>query len=162
MNIFAIRQMPGIIPATGKLVLKLYYDLNKYTVTYVFENPVPAGAQLPPVETKYAGDKVHTPAPSVPGYIFSGWTVQTPAGLEYKNGEFVMPAANVMLKGKFTAGEAAYKIEHYLMNDQGTYENVVPHVESKTGVVYYGFLLQCYTGWSNPLHRYSSGVWKMN
>ena len=129
------RVTSGIIPATGKLVLKLYYDLNKYTVTYVFENPVPAGAQLPPVETKYAGTKVQTPTPSVPGYIFSGWTVQTPVGLEYKNDEFTMPAANVVLKGKFTAGEAVYKIEHYLMNDQGTYDNVVPHTESKTGVV---------------------------
>ena len=129
------RLAEGTVPATGKLVLKLFYDRNNYTVTYVFESPVPAGATLPPQETRYFKDTVKTPVPSVEGYIFSGWSIQSPAGVEYKNGEFVMPAADVVLKGKFTAGEAAYKIEHYLMNDQGTYEGVVPHTESKTGVV---------------------------
>lgn len=124
----------GTVPATGKLVLKLYYDLNDYKVTYVFEEPVPAGAALPAAETRHYGDTVTTPAPALEGYTFSGWTSEqvgaVPAGQS-----FTMPAKNVVLKGKFIAGEAAYKIEHYLMNDQGNYDGVVPHTETKMGIV---------------------------
>lgn len=124
----------GTVPATGKLVLKLYYDLNDYKVTYVFEAPVPAGAALPAAETRHYGDTVTTPAPALEGYTFSGWTSEqvgaVPAGQS-----FTMPAKNVVLKGKFIAGEAAYKIEHYLMNDQGNYDGVVPHTETKMGIV---------------------------
>ena len=124
----------GTVPAEGKLVLKLYYDLNDYTVTYVFEEPVPAGAELPAAETRHFGDTVTTPVPSLEGYTFSGWTSEqvgpVPAGQS-----FTMPEKNVVLKGKFIAGEASYKIEHYLMNDQGHYDGVVPHTETKAGVV---------------------------
>jgi len=46
-----------------------------------------------------------------------------------------MPAKNVTLKGTFTSLNANYVEEHYLMNDEGSYTGVVPHLITKTGTV---------------------------
>ena len=128
------RVFSGTVPATGILTLKLFYDLNDYTVTYEFEAPVPAGAVLPQAETKHFGAAVTTPHPSLAGYSFSGWTSEE-IGSVAAGTAFTMPARNVVLKGKFIAGEAGYTIEHYLMNDKGDYDGVTPYTESKSGVV---------------------------
>ena len=124
----------GVIPATGTLTLKLYYDRNDYTVTYVFEDSVPAGAVLPGAETKHFGDTVTTPVPTVAGYTFSGWRSEQ-IGNVTAGTAFQMPSKNVVLKGSFVAGNATYTVEHYLMNDSGNYDGVTPHVETKSGVV---------------------------
>ena len=124
----------GVVPATGTLTLKLFYDRIDYTVTYVFETPVPAGAVLPAPATKHFGDNVTTPAPTLEGYTFSGWTSDE-VGSVTAGQNFTMPAKNVTLKGKFIAGNAAYTVEHYLMNDNGNYDNVTPYTETKSGVV---------------------------
>ncbi|MBQ8746473.1 MAG: InlB B-repeat-containing protein [Clostridia bacterium] len=129
------RKISGVVPADQTLVLKLYYDLIEYTVTYVYEGTVPAGAPaLPAVAVKYYKDTVTTPAVELEGYTFEGWTSAQVGNVAHGK-TFTMPNANVVLKGKFIAGEAIYKIEHYLMNDAGTYDGVAPHVESKTGIV---------------------------
>lgn len=124
----------GEIPASGTLVLKLFYDLNDYKVTYVFESPSPANAILPQEETKHFGDIVTTPTPTLEGYTFSGWT-SAEVGSVAAGQDFTMPAKNVVLKGKFIAGNANYTVEHYLMNDSGNYDNVTPYTETKSGVV---------------------------
>ena len=124
----------GVVPATGTLVLKLFYDLNDYKVTYVFESPSPANAILPQEETKHFGDTVTTPTPTLEGYTFSGWT-SAEVGSVAAGQDFTMPAKNVVLKGKFIAGNANYTVEHYLMNDSGNYDNVTPYTETKSGVV---------------------------
>ncbi len=131
----AERKVKGTVTADETLVLKLYYDLIEYTVSYVYEGTVPAGAPtLPATATYYYKDLVTTPAVSVEGYTFDGWS-SAQVGKIAPAAQFSMPMANVTLKGSFIAGEAIYKIEHYLMNDAGTYDGVTPHVESKTGIV---------------------------
>ena len=124
----------GVIPASGTLTLKLFYDLVDYTVTYEFEGTVPAGAQLPGAETKHFGDTVTTPAPTLAGYTFSGWR-SAEVGNVTAGETFLMPARSVVLKGSFIAGQVNYTIAHYLMNDKGNYEDVTPYTETKTGVV---------------------------
>ena len=128
------RVFSGTVPASGTLILKLFYDLVDYTVTYEFEGTVPAGAQLPGAETKHFGDTVTTPAPTLAGYTFSGWR-SAEVGNVTAGETFLMPARSVVLKGSFIAGQVNYTIAHYLMNDKGNYEDVTPYTETKTGVV---------------------------
>ncbi len=127
----------GTVPALpARLVLKLYYDLLPYTVTFEVDGQIPAG--VPAIETipnKYYGDAV--PAPdytNISGYRFDGWTSQE-VGSVVPGASFTMPAKNVTLKGTFTALNADYVIEHYLMNDEGNYNGVVPHTVTLSGVV---------------------------
>ena len=128
------RVFSGTVPASGTLILKLFYDLLDYTVTYEFEGTVPAGAQLPGAETKHFGDTVTTPNPTLEGYTFSGWR-SVEVGNVTAGETFLMPARSVVLKGSFIAGQVNYTIAHYLMNDKGNYEDVTPYAETKTGVV---------------------------
>ena len=125
----------GTVTASPKLTLKLYYDLIEYTVTYKYEGTLPQNPPtLPGVANKHYKDTETTPNPTVAGYIFSGWTSDQ-VGTVTPGGTFTMPAQNVVLKGQFIAGNADYVIEHYLMNEFGNYNNVVPHTETKTGIV---------------------------
>ncbi|MCF0230542.1 MAG: InlB B-repeat-containing protein, partial [Parasporobacterium sp.] len=100
----------GTIAGDGSLELILYYTRNTYTVTYKYDGTVPAGASaLPAVASHKYGELVTVaPAATAPGYTFSGWDRQ---------GAFNMPAANVEIKGSFTAKlDTPYKVEHYLQN----------------------------------------------
>ncbi len=129
------RKISGTVSADETLTLKLYYDLIEYTVTYVYEGTVPTDAPaLPAAAVKYYNDIVTTLDVAVEGYTFEGWS-SVQVGAVKPGKTFTMPSMNVVLKGKFIAGEAVYKVEHYLMNDLGTYDGVTPHVESKTGIV---------------------------
>ena len=83
---------PDIMPDED-VVVRGHWEVNSYTVTYVYDGTVPAGAPaLPETKTYRYNDPV--PAETVPslvGYSFDGW-----------NGEVtVMPAHDVIVHGSW-------------------------------------------------------------
>ena len=76
-----------VIKADGSLVLKVYYDRNKYVFTTVV-----SGTET--TKEYYYGEAVETPAtPSLNGYNFVGWSGEIPS---------VMPAGNVTVTAVFS------------------------------------------------------------
>ena len=65
----------GVVKGDDSLVLKLYYDREAYTVTYVYDEPVPANAPAVPQphDYKYGETVPAADVPEMSGYIFSGW-----------------------------------------------------------------------------------------
>ena len=117
--------LSGTASTDEKLVLKLYYDLNEYTVSYAIEGTVPSGIVAPETETYNYGESVEV-AESLyaEGYVFSGWTDKTPETdenyVDVSSGEFTVPAKNVILTGYFVKNpDTNYKVEHYLENLDG-------------------------------------------
>jgi len=101
----------GVIPATGKLVLNVYYDLTEYTVEYKYLHEPDTGApELPATKTYTVEDTVIMADDLVfDGHTFSGWMIANIPGTEIKvtenaqgKKEFEMPAANVVINGSFT------------------------------------------------------------
>ena len=72
-----------------------------YTVTYEYEGTVPENAPaLPEGSTNYQGDKITVAEePTLDGYTFTGWTVESPGGVEITDGSVTMPEGNVVLVG---------------------------------------------------------------
>jgi len=114
----------GTVLANGKLVLKVYYKRNSYTVTYQYDGDVPSSAS-PATDklgeltvTAYYGETVDiADAAKADGYTFSGWRIYTGDTTISADGKMVMPNGNVILHGSFTAnGDTKYYIEHYFEN----------------------------------------------
>ena len=117
------------IAGDGNTVLKLYYDRNTYTVTYVYTT-APAEAVLPTDSNKYAhGATVTTEnATDVAGYSFSGWSangITVSGGTILGGGEFTMPTGNVVFVGSYTAKQATYTVEHWIQTPENTDEYVL-------------------------------------
>ncbi len=135
----------GTIPTNGtKLVLKVYYKRNKYTVTYKYNHaegqpvagtstPNPAENRLPIATEYYYGQTVEVIKPATAaGYKFNGWTINQivedaePTLIErikeysgwfsWETNKFLMPAGNVEISGSFEADYTAYTVEHYFQN----------------------------------------------
>lgn len=112
---FTMPQSDVVLAATSEAV--------DYTVSYEYKGTVPSGATDPSTlgSVQNAGDTVTVAAaPSVTGWIFSGW--QSVEVAPSQNGEFTMPARNVTFVGSFIpSNSVTYKVEHYLQNTDGTY-----------------------------------------
>ncbi|HBL50397.1 MAG TPA: hypothetical protein DDZ65_09175, partial [Firmicutes bacterium] len=91
----------GIVTADGKLVLKLYYARNSYTLT--FKN----GAKTVSSGSVLYGAPITAPTLAKIGYTLS-WNPAVPR---------TMPAANSTYEAVWTANDdTAYKVEHYQQN----------------------------------------------
>ena len=75
-----------------------------YAVNYRYTGSVPTLAPKAPERQKYAPNAIVNlaPEPNIPGYTFSGWTVDG-SNATIENGAFVMPESDVFLYGSFTA-----------------------------------------------------------
>ena len=126
----------GVIAGDGSLVLKLYYDRNKYAVTYTYERTVPADATpLPSTVSYYHGEMISVAADATAtGYTFDGWHVHG-NDVAISGGYFEMPKRDVNVYGYFTANtDTAYKIEHYVEKLDGTgYEDTPYTTQNLTG-----------------------------
>jgi len=115
----------GTIAGDGSLTLKLYYDREKYTVSYKFEGTVPTGLTAPAEVSYYHGaDVTLEPGVTAPaGYTFGGWHVHD-TDVSISGNQFEMPLRNVVIYGRFTANnDTPYKVEHYLETlTDGVYE----------------------------------------
>ena len=134
----------GITNIQNVLSLKLYYTRNTHNVTYQYEGSVPADAPAVPGEAarKYQAQVAVAENPNVTGYVFSGWKAATEGGTEVATtgGKFVMPNANVILKGSFTATEQTYRVK-YLDEDK----KVEIHDMSDPKAAHFGDEIKGYT-----------------
>ena len=123
------------ILADGSLVIRLYYDLTPYHVTYSYIGDVPTNAPHEPVDnaTYYLNDTVTVKAdPSLAGYTFHGWTA---AGVDANAASFTMPASDVELVGSWTANtDTAYTVKHWQQDlNADTYTEVEADRETLHG-----------------------------
>jgi|GEM_PF-2428548 len=132
--------LSGTIPASGTLVLKLYYDRNTYNVTYEYAGVVPDTASvLPnngnPIAVKYGATHIIAGDSTASGYDFHGWNSQT-AGFAVGETDvsFTMPSHDVILAGHFHADiETPYKINHWLSDENGNYHTHPTESETRHG-----------------------------
>lgn len=99
--------------ATSSNPLKIYYRAALNDVVYEYKGDVPEGADalLPGAEKAPYGCQVDIAEnPVLPGYTFSGWTIEAPDYMEANgligNGEFTMPNETVKLTGSWTKTES--------------------------------------------------------
>lgn len=122
------------MPARDVIIYGKFVENAKLTVSYVYEGTVPANAPVLPETTYHHPKELITvaDAPVVPGYTFSGWSSEQ---IIPENGEFDMPAENVIFTGIFEAATGTgYKVEHYKQNLDGTYPSEASDTENLTGV----------------------------
>ena len=107
----------GAITPDGKLVLRLYYDRETFTLTFM-----DGETELESRQVRH-GAAITAPTPEKAGYDL-GWTPSVPD---------VMPAADSTYTTVWTArGDTPYKVEHYLQNaDDGSY--TLADTDSLTG-----------------------------
>ena len=106
----------GTIPATGNLVLKLYYDRNTYTASFNSNGGSAVAAQS---GIRYGGT-VSTPgAPGKTGYTFGGWYTNSSLTTAYNFSTAV--SGNITLYAKWTPRtDTGYKVEHYWQDVSGS------------------------------------------
>ena len=134
----------GTTDIQNVLSLKLYYTRNTHNVSYQYEGSVPTGvpAVPDPADYKYQAQVTVAENPNVTGYVFSGWTAATENGtaVTTTGGKFVMPDANVVLKGSFKAAEQTYRVK-YLDEDK----NVEIRDMSDPRDAHFGDVIEGYT-----------------
>ncbi|MBQ7921381.1 MAG: S-layer homology domain-containing protein [Clostridia bacterium] len=152
--------LSGTVLADGKLVLKVYYERNKFPVTYQYDGTVPEGAdpteealeQAPYVGTFYYGQTVAIqPDAAAAGYTFSGWRIYT-GDTAITDGKMVMPNSDVVLTGHFAPIPAKYTVEHYLEDANGGYPAATPYTTEFSVGVYVGNTV---TGVPNTYNTYT-------
>lgn len=81
--------------------------VTAYSVTYSYNKPTPADApKVPDTKAYLPGTKVFVaPAPTLPGYSFSGWTTKANVGIS--ENKFTMPECAVDLTGSWSENPPA-------------------------------------------------------
>lgn len=112
----------GVIKADGSLELRVYYDLNTYSITY---DPVAADAAMPDgcemTFTARPGQKLVTETPKREGYIFKGWYLDAAYNNAFDN---TMPSRNITIYAKWERIQVNYTVRHYkedlaILNEYG-------------------------------------------
>ncbi len=118
----------GTIDAINPLVLKLYYDRTDHQVKYQYTGFVPGDATALPAAENHLFEQIVTRAANATadGYSFSGWTPNVTLSIN-ADGEFSMPAAEVIFTGHFEPLPNKYTVEHYLMDTEGNYPTTASH-----------------------------------
>jgi len=105
----------GEVSDYNTLSLKLYYDFNRYKITYKYTGTIPKEvSDLPEEKTyKYDEEVELDKDATAQGYIFSGWTSKD---IKLTEKTFKMPAKNITFTGSFKPAPSKYKVEHYQEN----------------------------------------------
>ncbi len=125
-----------VIPASGTLVLKLYYSRNKYNVTYAYTGNIPTDATALPnngqkIEVVYGDTHTLASASTAYGYTFYGWTSQT-VGFAITGNSFEMPAHDVIVSGHFHKNvETPYVVNHWIQDRLGKYTAIPYETETR-------------------------------
>lgn len=99
----------GTIKADGSLVLKVYYDLNEYKLTFDAKG---GESDQTEVTARY-GDKIASPMPTRKGYVFEGWYTDA----EFKKAfDGVVPDRDITLYAKWDVQSVNYTVKHCLQN----------------------------------------------
>lgn len=98
------------IAPDGSGVLKIFYKRNSYTATFLPKNNDSSEAV---VNTVKFGGKINVPVFTWARHSFAGWSPAVPE---------TMPAQNLTFEAQWTtAGQVAYKVEHYKEGLDGSY-----------------------------------------
>lgn len=92
---------------------------NSYTVTYKYLGTVPENAPELPNQTTNLFEEIINVAetPKLAGHTFSGWRVQSGGITIDENGQFLMPANNVVLIGEWdSSGVKTYNVTFTYLN----------------------------------------------
>jgi len=101
----------------NSLVLKIFYQINTWDITYTYTGEVPDGVDDPTTlgeeNVAYGEDKEVAKNPTKEGYIFSGWVPKSAGVSVDSSGAFVMPDNNVIFEGSW---KSDYYTVHYDTN----------------------------------------------
>ncbi len=100
----------GEIKADGSLELRVYYDLNTYTVTYdtaANDATMPEEGEL--TFTARPGQKILTEIPERKGYRFTGWYLDAACTTEFDN---TMPSYDITLYAGWEREKVNYTVRH--------------------------------------------------
>ena len=114
----------GVIKADGSLELRVYYDLNTYTVTYdtaAADASMPEGCAL--AFNARPGQKLVTETPERKGYQFKGWYLDAACQDAFDN---TMPSRDITLYAAWERLEVNYTVRHYQENIALLDENGYP------------------------------------
>lgn len=104
----------GTIKEDGSLVLKVYYDLNEYKLTFDAKG---GESDQTEVTARY-GDKIASPMPTRKGYVFEGWYTDK----DFKNRfDGTMTDKDLTLYAKQTPVMSSYTVYHYKESVDGSY-----------------------------------------
>ena len=120
--------------ATKDNPLKIYYRATPHTVTYQYDGVVPDGAPEVPavVHAGYSAPVTVAENPTLSGYTFSGWKVQSPSGVEIKDGKLTMPNKDVVLVGTWNKTTppiepiGSITVTKYVTGNKGDYHRSFP------------------------------------
>lgn len=118
------------ISRLGDLVIKFYYNRNKYPVNYVVEGGTNTKEDLP-----FESLLNRPQAPVRLGYTFDGWYTDNTYTLKYVFGT-PMQAKALNLYGRMIPNsDTAYTVEHWVQDVNGTYqrETVADQKSGQTG-----------------------------
>lgn len=104
----------GQVLADGSLVLRVYYDLNTYTVTYDLqaEDAVfPEGTET--TVTGRSGEVVKLAVPERQGYLFKGWYTDSSYETEFDG---MIPDKDATIYAKWEVIKVNYTVKHYQEN----------------------------------------------
>ncbi len=110
-----------ISSASSYVVIHKYSEEERYSVDYEFVGDVPENA---PDADSYdvfgvaSGETITLPVPSLPGYVFSGWTVSE-GEATVNNGSFEMPESNVKFTGRWTKLNGYKVLVNYYTSTNG-------------------------------------------
>ena len=104
----------GVIEADGSLVLRVYYDLNTYTLTYDLQADdakLPEGTEAS--VTGRSGEGVKLASPKRGGYQFVGWYTDAACETAFTG---IMPDKDTTIYAKWEAIKVNYTVRHYQEN----------------------------------------------
>ncbi len=108
----------GTVTGDGKLVLKLYYSRNKYTLSIDPNGGTYSGStDITKVVGKYEASLVLA-TPTKQGYVFNGWTVSGKGNIN--GNKFVFDASDATITATWKPGISEYTIEYYKENINST------------------------------------------
>lgn len=130
------RKASGTVSADGSLTLKLYYDKINYDIEYVLNGGTNASSN----PAKYTIDEAITfDEPTRSGYNFKGWfsdsACTTPKTSIEKGSTGKVTVYAKWEKIPDTPNTAAYTVEHYIENSDGSYSKKNDLTENSTGTV---------------------------
>ena len=109
------RLSQSVLLADGTLVLKLYYDRNTYTVSFLSNG----GTSVTSQTVRYNTTASAVTDPSRTGYTFGGWYQDSSLTAAWSFGNHLV-TTDAALYAKWTPNtDTAYRVEHYLQNVTG-------------------------------------------
>lgn len=104
----------GQVLADGSLVLRVYYELNTYTVTYDLQAEdavLPEGVES--TVTGRSGEVMKLAVPERQGYLFKGWYIDEACETEFDS---TIPEEDITIYAKWEIIKVNYTVKHYQEN----------------------------------------------